>query len=248
MRKNSNQLQYNKWWSDFTTSNAEDPGTLYRANLIINQIKKLNVETIVDCGCGPGELIKKVFSEKQLGNLRISGCDVADKVIESNKKAFPNLDFFTLDLNEETKIHKNFDLAICSEVIEHLKNWKVAIYNLNQLVKGDGYLILTTQSGKRYKHHLALGHIRHFTIEEIGSELNKNGFEIIEGHYCGWPFMDLKNILSDNFFSRIEKSLLKAKKQNLSNRLVFKIFGFLYSVSSNKKGPQIFILAKKRTN
>src|SRR4030067_2588538 len=124
MRGKSYKSQYNKWWSDFTTSNAEDPGTLYRADLIINQIKKLNVKTVVDCGCGPGELIKKILSEKQLSNLRISGCDVADKVINRNKKAFPDLDFFTLDLNEATKINKNFDLAICSEVIEHLNNYK----------------------------------------------------------------------------------------------------------------------------
>ena len=105
--------------------------------------------------------------------------------------------------------------------------------------------MLTTQSGKRYKHHLTLGHIKHFTIEELKEELENSRFKVIKAYYCGWPFMNFKNVLTNTFYKNIEQSLLKAKKQNLFNRFVFKIFRFLYNISKKTKGPQIFILAKK---
>ncbi|HSX57856.1 MAG TPA: class I SAM-dependent methyltransferase [Candidatus Saccharimonadales bacterium] len=243
--KTKDSDQYNKWWSELSSSNAEDPGTLYRAELIQKEIRMLKVRSIVDAGCGTGEFIKRLRIDPELKGVKLAGFDVADQVIESNKKKFPEVEFFTLNLNEKTDLKKDFDLVVCSEVIEHLENWRISIADLGQMVKKGGYVLITTQSGKRYKHHLAIAHLQHFTIEEISSELKINNLKVIKSFYSGWPFMNLKNILTTIFYSQIEKGLMKSKKQGILNRFIFKVFKVLYNISSKSSGPQIFVLARK---
>lgn len=242
-KNNTDQKQYDKWWTDFVSTNIEDPGTAYRANLIIKKINKLDVKNIADVGCGSGELLRKIMVHTK--DKRLTGYDVSQKIIEINRKKYPNVDFSCLNLNEDSTNENKFDLVICCEVIEHLRNWKKSIKTLSELPKKGGYVIITTQSGKIYNHHKALDHLRHFKKEEIEKELRNNGVKIIESYYSGWPYMNLKNLLAHFFFKNIENSLLKSEKQGPLNKFAFKTFSFLYSISSMSHGPQIFILGKK---
>ncbi|KAL9641762.1 hypothetical protein ABK040_009094 [Willaertia magna] len=47
---------------------------------------------------------------------------------------------------EEKKFTKQFDVVVCLEVIEHVNQPKEFIYNLSQLLKDDGILILSTMN------------------------------------------------------------------------------------------------------
>jgi|GEM_PF-2029524 len=240
----NDQEQYDGWWNNFLSLNIEDPGTTYRTNLVISEIKSLGVNNIVDGGCGSAELIKKIL--QNVDEAKLSGFDVSEKIIDINKEKYPGVDFFTLNLNEESSHEKKFGMVICCEVIEHLRNWQKAIDNLSKLVENNGYLLITTQAGKMYKHHKALDHLKHFKKEEIEDELKKNGLKIVKSSYSGWPFMNLKNILLSIFFKDIKNSsMLTAKKQGTVNKMIFRVFKHLYAMSSRKKGPQIFILAKR---
>lgn len=240
---NSDQKQYDKWWTDFISANIDDPGTIFRTNLIIKIIKKLKVQNILDAGCGSAELIKKILNKTE--NVKVSGFDVSQKVIELNKEKYNEADFFCLNLNEDNqKVDKKFDMVICCEVIEHLRNWEKAINTLSKFVSNDGYIIITTQAGKIYEHHKALDHLKHFKKEEIEEQLKNNGMNIVESRYCGWPFMNLKNILANLFFKNIESSLLKSEKQSWLNKLAFRIFKYLYDISSMGYGPQIVVIGK----
>jgi len=72
-----------------------------------------------------------------------------------------------------------------------------------------------------------------------------NNLEIIESSYAGRPFMNLKNIILSLLFKDIKKSTIITSKKGVANKLAFRIFSYLYSISSQKRGPQIFILAQK---
>lgn len=240
----NDQFQYDGWWNSFLSLNIEDPGTTYRTDMVISAINSLRVKDIADAGCGSAELIKKIKNSAENANL--SGFDVSEKIISINKEKYPDVFFFTANLNENVPSERKFEMVICTEVIEHLRNWEKAIENLADLIQKDGYVIITTQAGKMHKHHKALDHLKHFKKEEIENELKKHGLKIVKSHYSGWPFMNLKNNLLSIFFKDIKESpMLTAKKQGFANKLAFRIFRHLYNISSKKRGPQIFILAKK---
>jgi 2-polyprenyl-3-methyl-5-hydroxy-6-metoxy-1,4-benzoquinol methylase len=245
MQKNDkDQQQYDQWWDDFISTNIDDPGTMYRKDLMISMVHKYNPKSVLDAGCGSGIFLQEI---QKVYDGKLAGCDVSGKVIDRNKKLIKNIEFFTINLNSKNKVDKQYDMVLCSEVVEHLSDWKQSIETLTGLTKKGGYLLITTQSGKRYNHHLAIGHLQHFTVKMLADELKKYKMEIVEGYNSGWPFMDLKNVLVNLFYTNVEDGMLRAKKQSIVNRFAFYLFRFLYSVSSKTRGPQLVILAKKKS-
>jgi 2-polyprenyl-3-methyl-5-hydroxy-6-metoxy-1,4-benzoquinol methylase len=244
MLENSHATDYDNWWRSFHAINSSEPGTAFRAEWIIRKIKRMGAKSVVDCGCGAAILLRKIRADPELSSIRLAGFDVSEQVIEWNRKALEDIEFFTLNLNAPSEFQGQFDVAISSEVIEHIENWRMAVASIAALVRPGGSVIITTQAGKRYPHHLALGHLRHFEKQDIERELKNQNFSIIESTYCGWPFMNLKNELV-SLFNANDEDLMSLQKETLTRRLVFKAFRTLYGLSSKSRGPQIVIIGQK---
>ena len=234
-------IDYERWWEDYDELNRLNPATLIRTKIIANAIKKRKYKKILDVGCGTGELLEHLhsnFPEKEL-----YGTDVSKKALEILEKKRITKDTFIADLEKVTKLNGKYDVIVCSEVIEHLKNWGNAIYALKGCVNKNGIVIITTQSGKIYPHHTQLGHIQHFEPEDIAKELKKAGFYLLVEKKLGWPFMNIKNHLASNSITR-GALLLKDKKIAVLQKIGLRIFYYLFLLSPFP-GPQILIIAEK---
>jgi 2-polyprenyl-3-methyl-5-hydroxy-6-metoxy-1,4-benzoquinol methylase len=231
---------YDVWWNEYDEINRLDPGTRIRKQIIKQELNANEGSNILDLGCGSGELL--FYLHKNLPKRNYYGADVSKKALSTLKKYKVVKDTYVLDLERDTQLKRKFDAIICSEVLEHIREWKNVISFLKKHSHQDSLVIITTQSGKRYPHHHRVGHIRHFKISQITTELEKNGFKVIKAYYMGWPFMNIKNLLLTYVVGN--KNYEEGKISKLS-KLVLSIFYYLYLVSLRYKGPQIIITAVK---
>ncbi len=240
MINNDPIYNYEKWWHEYKEINRLDPGTRIRKKIIKNELIDSHAVNILDLGCGSGELL--VYLNQHLPDKQYYGADVSKKALAIVKQYKLVKATYVVDLEKKEKLNKKFDAIICSEVIEHIIKWKNIIYFLKNNTHKKSTVIITTQAGKKYPHHIRIGHIQHFKIEQINKELLKNGFKIKKAYYMGWPFMNIKNLLLTHFVSN---DIYEGKEMSIMTKLVLNIFYFFYSISFRNIGPQIVIIAVK---
>ena len=94
---------------------------------------------LVDVGCGNGE-ITNAYCE--IGGSAV-GLDLAPALIEKARvNAHPNSTFRAADVEELDRA--SFDVALCSEVLEHVQHPDRLLGSLHRVLKPGGTLILTT--------------------------------------------------------------------------------------------------------
>jgi len=240
-----NKLYYENYWDEYVT-HSQHPSVKLRNRFILRQLKKIDFVSSADVGCGDGylvHLIKNSYPGKKLWGL-----DLSKKVIELNSIKYEGIKFDQLDISKNILDYKHtFDVVICSEVIEHLINWQTALINLSSLLNDNGYLILTTQSGKIYQSDKDNGHLHHFELENLEKEFNKIGLRTICAFKKGYPFYNMQKWIYEKN-EHISKEFHKGERgKSFLGKCLFNLtfLLFLLTPRSKKLGPQIFITARK---
>ncbi|MCX7014576.1 MAG: class I SAM-dependent methyltransferase [Candidatus Sumerlaeota bacterium] len=162
-------------------------------------------DRVVDIGCGPGALTLYCA----MHGCRATGYEISAKAVDLARKAaerfeLGNVDFVNADV-AEADLGTPADLAICSEVLEHLPNDGAMLERINSLLREGGRLFLTVPSSDAPLHRLAMrlhgrnrfdeevGHVRRYNEAEIASLLTNHGFAIEhmtrrEGLLRNWLF------------------------------------------------------------
>jgi ubiquinone/menaquinone biosynthesis C-methylase UbiE len=105
--------------------------------------------SVLDLGCGPADIVAKLALS--LPDSNFLGIDGDEGYIKLDQEKFghiKNLKFLLSKISEinAQKYQHSFDAAIFSEIIEHLPNPEEALKKLNQLVKPEGFLIVSTDN------------------------------------------------------------------------------------------------------
>lgn len=115
---------------------------LKNTELIRNELpylfQKFDIKSMLDIPCGDWNWMKKV----DLSSVSYIGADIVEKLITSNKKSYPNIDFRTLDLTTDEL--PKVDLVFVRDCLGHLTNENVhkAIANIRN--SGSKYLLATS--------------------------------------------------------------------------------------------------------
>lgn len=234
-------MDYNQITDKWEDSSKYSPAPRHRRRIIVSMIKNLQYESVLDAGCAQPYLLEFFVQTGKKGY----GCDISDKVIEKNRARLPNCKFESFDLSAKTyPAGQKFDLIICSEVLEHIENWRSALNNLMQMT--NKYILITVPSGNIRYIDKKVGHIHHFRTEELIDEFSKHGFSIVTIKKWGFPIHTLYKILvnlilPENLFREFSISTYSNKKIALSQCLFFLFFiNDLF-----RHGEQLFILAKQ---
>lgn len=145
----------------------------------------------LDVGCGTGrisiQLAKKGF--------KVDAIDINPEILQMAKEfaneADVKINFFSLDVTKKHDLIRNrrYDLIICSEVLEHVENYKEIISNMYDLLKINGVLIITVPHDSSQYSILDTygGHLRRYAISQLKQDLNK--FRVVDCFTVGFPFI-----------------------------------------------------------
>jgi len=170
----------------------------------LNFVKSNKIKRISEFGAGEGYLSKITHSVYPNSELYIS--DISNKYFKNIKSLIKSKKVYTSVQNVEKTMYQNdyFDLSICNEVLEHVKEPTDAVKELNRVTKG--YLIVTVPLEPfwrllnilrlKYLSHLGNtpGHVNHWFPSSILYLIKKNDFNIVRSKVVfPWFFILAKN-------------------------------------------------------
>lgn len=138
---NLKQFWENPIFWDYYSYSIEDKVFKDRLTVIKNMIPQ-GIKTVVDVGCGNGNVIKEIDAEIKIA------LDISETALRSIKDE--TIIKVVADITDDLPIEKNIDLLICLEVLEHFPedDFKKAVENI--LKKEPNFLLI----GVPYKERL----------------------------------------------------------------------------------------------
>ena len=106
----------------------------------------LSGKKILDAGCGFGELL--VALEKCYSASHLYGVDLIDVRIKEVSDKSGKIVIKKGDIQEKIPFEDNyFDLAFCTETLEHLKNPDHCLQEIIRVLKRTGFIVITVPNG-----------------------------------------------------------------------------------------------------
>lgn len=166
------QLEKNYWWFKA------------RRDMIFRLLKKYHVDQhakILDMGCSGGVMIQSL---KRKGFKNIHGIDISERAINLCKeKGIKNV--FVMDATLPKFADEEFDIIIASDILEHIENDDLTLFNWNRILKSTGKLIIFAPAFNFLwsEHDKINHHYRRYTKSTLTKVLKKTGFEIDKSSY-----------------------------------------------------------------
>lgn len=156
-------------------------------NTVVKTTKPLNIETVLDAGCGEGFTLDRLQKEK-IGKV-FEGIEYDESAVLMANVLYPKLTIKKGDIYKLPYKNNSFDLVICTEVLEHLENPKKAYRELLRvsrkyvLVSVPNEPFFTIQRIGRLQNVLHLGahpeHIQHWTFPAFTKFMKVKGVKIV---------------------------------------------------------------------
>ncbi len=185
------------------------------SEFFINQRKEIakkylnDCDFILDIGCGPGRFLN-IFRAKIVIGLERN----KEKIKNIRKKLLINGDASNLPFKNSV-----FDGILCTEVLEHIKNYKNTINEISRITKPKGKVLITTANKKYefYKNFLSWLKIwphkydKWISTDELIKTCKKR-FEVKSSGIFPINLLGLENFLAAKFGKNSETVVLKLRK------------------------------------
>jgi ubiquinone/menaquinone biosynthesis C-methylase UbiE len=152
--------------------------------------RQLPCDAFLDAGCGDGRYLAAVARAR--GAPRIVGTDISERILATARAAAAPFEPELARANLESLPFGDaeFDLVLCSQVVEHLLDVDAGLRELARVLRPNGTLILTTDNARNFvTRALYLGRLRRqagfefphrdFAVAEIEERLRAVGVDIV---------------------------------------------------------------------
>jgi len=242
-------------WENLHSVTNYEPARKWRRDSIINLLSLQGRERILDLGAGKGDLIrdlKRISSGFIFGATEYSAAGL--RMIRSE-----NGELISEKVNLEVGIDStqkdllmsggNWDIVVCSEVLEHLNDTSLALSTIRELSNPNTQIVITVPSGPIAAVDRAFGHRRHYTRLELREMLEMGGFEIQQLKCLGFPFFNLYRlgllIRGKHILRSIQK--ISQAKPGIFSKMLLNFFSWLFRFNCRKGnfGWQLIAVCRK---
>lgn len=235
---NSSQEQYDALWTG-AWGDMQRLGPVHRRQRkeLLRLIAKLQVQTVLDVGCGSGEYLAGLA--RAMPHLVLSGVDVSPEALALAAKRVPGAALRQLDVQNES-LSERFDLVMAIQVVEHLADDTAALRSMALMSRQ--WVLVTTMRGKMRASERLIGHLRNYSDRELREKAAKAELEVVDIFGWGFPFY------SPLFRTAVEwlpdgppQGRIGAGQQVLA-----KLLYHLYSLNIPRRGDVVTMLARPR--
>jgi ubiquinone/menaquinone biosynthesis C-methylase UbiE len=108
--------------------------------------EQLPCRAFLDAGCGDGRYLEALAAELP---ARRAGVDISERILET-ARARVDADFRQGNLQALPFADSEFDLVLCSQVIEHVLDADAAVAELRRVLRPAGTLVISTDNARNY--------------------------------------------------------------------------------------------------
>lgn len=212
--------QINNAWDDHHKSSNKmfdiNPAKKYRQDLLDKFVQQIignkQQNKLIDIGSGLGDVLAYFYTKNP--TLEMLGLEYSREGVEFAKKMLPNATFLQADLTQtqnNEKYREWANVAICSEVLEHIDDPKKFLDNVAYYLQKNATIIITMPAGIMNEFEKHIGHRKHYTKTELEKLLLDSGYKNIKIYQAGFPFFNFYKILG---FLRGKKLIADAGTYN----------------------------------
>jgi SAM-dependent methyltransferase len=154
---------------------------------------------LLDVGCGDGFFLKEMV---RLG-FSCTGIDISAKAIERCRARVESIgaEVYCISI-EDFHPPQKFDVVVCGEVLEHVRDDVGFLKQITRLLKENGKLVISVPLDMNLwnKHDVCAGHYRRYTKDEIFAKLYHTGYKV--ERYVVWGYPLIRTL---HFFLRREQ-------------------------------------------
>ncbi len=233
------RVDHNVGWKLWTDMVRYYPSGVHRRRLIAEWIAPLSPTEILDVGCGPGVMVDHLHA--RFPSARFAGCDNAAQTIADNRRRLPWCRFEVVDIGRE-KLDAQFDVVVCSEVLEHVADDARAMAHLASMTRR--YLMLTVPSGPLYPLEAGFGHLRHYELASFCRFVESYGLRVLRAEAWGFPWMTAFKAAA-NLRPSQTMAGFGAGRWSWPKKLFGAALTALFYANLPRRGPQLLVLASR---
>lgn len=227
------------WQGSWGDLQRYGPTSRHQRRIIASLVSTLDVESILDVGCGEGSTL--AFLRGIFGGASLAGLDVSAAALAHARRVCPSATYH-LGAARELPADSRFDLVTCIDVLEHVEEDVALLAALAAL--SSRYVLCATVQGTMRPGEEHIGHVRNYRVDEVQDKMRLVGLEPIRTVEWGFPF-----------FSPIFRSLVSSSRGETltfgrygpGRRVVCHALYALFLLNSWRHGDKLFVLSQTTT-
>ena len=249
----SSRDDWSSHWQKYAKTVSENPAQKMRHDILLESLQNLieKPRILIDIGSGQGDFLCKAVARQSAE--KYVGFELSEVGVSISRAKVPEAEFIQVNLfapqNNASRFLGQGDVAICSDVIEHVDEPEEFCRLIKSYLKPGAYLLLTVPGGPMSSFDRHIGHRKHYNEASITQLLTAAGFNIEKVYLTGFPFFNIYRLLvilrGKRLITDIETNM-EGSTSGILASLMMRIFHILFrfNLRNSRFGWQVVAVAR----